>query len=451
MSAQCDTASSVSDSTQEREARERKVALDKVLGVYSGHGKLEVLPKVSVERLEDLAALYTPGVGYLVKEILERPRALGELTWRDNAVAVISDGTAVLGLGNAGPFAALPVMEGKAAMFKMLVGIDAVPLCVRTTGAEELVRTLKALEPSFGGFNLEDVASPICFDVMAQAERELDVPAIHDDQYGTATVVIAALMNAAKVLDRNVSGQRVVVCGDGAAGTATVKLLLASGISNLCVVGLDGILSRNHSYSSPHRRYLADNTNVSGISGGLPEAVREADVFIGLSVGGVLSGDMVRTMAPKPIVFALANPVPEIMPEEALAAGAAIVATGRFDYPNQCNNVLAFPGLLRGALDTKSRRISPEVCLAAARAIAADVPQELMAPSNILPTPMSPSLYPAVAEAVARACIEQRLAREEPEPGFVARKTYALRDAVARRQSNLSALTEGAAREALGQ
>ena len=418
--------------------RERTAALNIVRKVYIGQGKIEVLPKFRVRSMEDIAALYTPGVGYLVKEILNREEALGELTWRDNAVAVVSDGTAVLGLGRAGPRAALPVMEGKASMFKLLVGIDAIPLCLDVANADALVEVLRAAEPTFGAYNLEDVASPVCFEVMKKAEAQLGVPIIHDDQYGTATVVAAGLINAWKLLQRDARTERVVVCGDGAAGTATVDMLLGLGVKDICVVGLQGIITRKSKLDFPHRQWIATNTNPTNRRGTLADAMKGATTFIGVSVGGIVSADMVRTMDRQPVVFSMANPVPEIMPEESFAAGAAIVATGRFDYPNQCNNVLAFPGLMRGALDTKAKRVPREVCLAAAVTIAGDVADEDLRPDNILPTPMSPTLYPAVAEATAQRIVALGLARVTQPPGAVAERTKRLRAMVERRQEFLA-------------
>lgn len=416
-------------------ARDRAAALGLMRRI--GAGKLEVLPRFTVSSLEEIAALYTPGVGYLVKEIAARPETLGELTGRDNTIAVVSDGTAVLGLGNVGPYAALPVMEGKAAMFKLLVGIDAVPLCVSTQGTDELVALLQAVQPNFGGFNLEDVAAPICFDVMEKSTGRLTVPIIHDDQYGTATVVAAGFINAWKVLGRDPSRERVVVCGDGAAGTATVDLLLGLGVQDITVVGLPGIIGRHHIYPDHHRNRLAENTNRAGLRGGLAEAMQGASAFVGLSVGGIVSGEMVKSMAPHPIVFAMANPVPEIMPEVAREAGAAVIATGRFDYPNQCNNVLAFPGLMRGALDTKALRVPREACLDAAVAIAQDVPESMLNARNILPTPLSDSLYPATADATAQSLIRLGLAQRRYAPGEVAERTRRLRMAVMARQASL--------------
>ncbi len=408
---------------------------------YVGRGKLEVLPKVVARDLEDIALLYTPGVGYAVKEILAREAALGELTGRDNTIAVVTDGSAVLGLGRAGPRAALPVMEGKASMFKLLVGIDAVPLCLDVRSPEQLLEFLEAAEPSFGGYNLEDIAAPHCFDIMEQAPARLTVPVIHDDQYGTATVVIAALMNAFKLLGREATRQRVVVCGDGAAGTATVRLLKAFRVGDVLCVGLDGIIHRDGRYADPHRRWLAQETNCDGRRGGLMQAMEGADVFVGLSVANLVTPDMVARMRARPIVLSLANPVPEIMPEDSLAGGAAIVGSGRFDYPNQCNNVLAFPGLMRGALDCGALRVDQDACLAAARAIADDVPESELRPDNILPTPLSSTLYPAVSEAVAQDLVARNLARRHPPPGAVAAHTVELRALVAERQAFVAART----------
>ncbi len=313
------------------------------------------------------------------------------------------------------------------------------PLCLDVADADALVDILAAAEPTFGGYNLEDVASPVCFDVMRKAESRLGVPIIHDDQYGTATVVAAGLMNAWKLLGRDAANQRVVICGDGAAGTATVDMLLGLGVIDIRVVGLGGIISRGVAFDTPHRTWIAERTNPTNCLGDLAAAMRGANAFVGLSVGGIVTGEMIATMAPQPVVFAMANPVPEIMPEDSLAAGAAIVASGRFDYPNQCNNVLAFPGLMRGALDTRAQRIPREVCLAAARAIAADVADVDLRPERILPTPMSATLYPAVAEATARAVVAMGLARIEPPPGAVAERTRILRATVAARQAFLDA------------
>ncbi|MGA2842226.1 MAG: malic enzyme-like NAD(P)-binding protein [Steroidobacteraceae bacterium] len=421
---------------------DREAALAACSQAYYGHGKLEVLPKFNVASLDDIATLYTPGVAYSVQEIIARPDALHELSTKDNMIGVVTDGTAVLGLGRAGPRAAVPVMEGKAAMFKLLAGIDAVPLCIAVEKSLDLVDILVALEPSFGGYNIEDVASPSCFELMSALETRLAVPAIHDDQYGTATVIAAALINACKVTNREPREQRVVINGAGAAGTATFDLLCGMGIGEIIVNDRAGILCAGKVAAPAHHVSIAAVSNRERRLGGIGDAVRGADVFIGVSVAEQLSGDMVRTMQPNPIIFALANPIPEIMPEEAMAAGAAIVATGRFDYPNQCNNVLAFPALMRAAIDTRARRLDREVYLAAARAIAAEISDVALGPSSILPSPLSPTLYPNVAEATARVIVERGLARRDPGRGSVADNTHLLRQLVAERQSVLQRRAE---------
>lgn len=416
--------------------REAAIAVNR--DSYYGHGKLEILPKVTVSSIEDIATLYTPGVGHAVRDIAADAEALHELTSKDNTVAVVTDGTAVLGYGAVGPRAGAPVMEGKAIMFKMLAGIDSIALCVDARDGDHLVDIMCALEPSFGGYNLEDVSAPTCFHVMKELERRLPIPVLHDDQYGTATVITAALTNAFKVTGREPADQRVVVNGAGAAGTATIDLLRTMGIGDIIVNDVDGILRRGVAYRHAHWEELAKQTNAEARQGALAEAMRGADVFIGVSKADLVSGDMVASMAPHPIVFTLANPVPEVMPEISLAAGAAVIATGRYDYPNQCNNVIGFPGLLRGALDTRAKRISPEACLAAAKAIAADVPDADLRPDRIVPTPLSATLYPAVAEATARAIVAQGDARFDPGAGWSAENTRRLRGLVAERQAELS-------------
>lgn len=415
----------------------REAALAACRNAYYGHGKLEVLPKFNVTSLDDIATLYTPGVAFSVQEIIARPEALHELSCKDNTIGVVTDGTAVLGLGAAGPRAAVPVMEGKAAMFKLLAGIDAVPLCVAVSDSLGLVDILTALEPGFGGFNIEDVAAPHCFELMSALETQLTVPAIHDDQYGTATVIAAAFINACKATDRDPREQRVVINGAGAAGTATFNLLSSMGIGDIIVNDRAGILCAGGPSGPAHHAAIAESSNRERRKGGIADAVRGADVFIGVSVANQLTGEMIRSMQPDPIIFALANPIPEIMPEQASAAGAAVVATGRFDYPNQCNNVLAFPALMRAAIDTRARRLDREVYLAAARSIAAEQPDAALTPGSILPSPLSPTLYPTVAEATARAIVAHGLARHDPGLGNVAENTRRLRQLVARRQGVL--------------
>ncbi len=408
--------------------------------VYYGHGKIEILPKVVVKSVHDIAIAFTPGVGHAVRAIAEDPELLHEQTAKDNLIALVTDGTAVLGFGDVGPRAGMPVMEGKSVMFKLLAGIDCMPLCLDVRCGDELVAIIKALEPTFGGFNLEDVAAPRCFEVMDRLTGALPVPIMHDDQYGTATAITAALINALKVLNRKPENQRVVICGCGAAGTATVDMLLLLGVKNIVVVDRDGILSRDSKQKHAHWRRVAEKTNESCLRGGLAEAMVGADLFIGLSVGGIVSADMVRSMNADPIVFSLANPDPEIMPDASLTAGAALAASGRFDFPNHCNNVLAFPSLLRGALDTRAKTISPGMCLAAARAIANDLPENALSVSRISPSPMSDTLYPNVAEATARAAIDEGLARKVPEAGAVAANTRRLRGLAHERQACLAEL-----------
>ena len=401
-------------------------------------GKLSVESSKPCATQADLSLAYTPGVAEPVREINRDPENAYKSTNKGNLVAVITDGTAVLGLGNMGALASKPVMEGKASMFKLLVGIDAVPICVATKNSDELLGVLRQLEPTFGGFNLEDVASPHCFSVMQRAVKELQVPIIHDDQYGTATVVVAGLKNALKLLGREAKQKTVVVCGDGAAGTATTRLLLASGFGDIRVVGLGGVLTDQINYENEHQNMLAKITNRSHCSGGLKEAMRGADIFVGLSRGGIVGIDHIKSMNKDPIIFSMANPIPEIMPEEARAGGAAIIATGRFDYPNQCNNVLAFPGLMRGALDTSAIEVTEAVCLHAAEAIASDLPDTQLALDNILPTTLSDTLYSNVSEAVARAVIDLGLARKFPAKGEVFDRTNQYRRAVQWRIKQLS-------------
>lgn len=355
----------------------------------------------------------------------------------------MTDGTAVLGYGNVGPRAGMPVMEGKAIMFKMLAGVDCMPLCLDARDGSHLVDIIAALEPTFGGFNLEDVAAPVCFDVMRQLDGTLPVPILHDDQFGTTTVVTAAFINALNVTGRSATDLRVVVNGVGVAGSATIAMLEALGIGDIVAVDRAGILHPAENLPHAHWREIAARTNRSGLRGGLHEAMRGADVFIGLSVRDLVDPAMVRTMAPGPIVFALANPDPEILPDAAAAAGAAVVASGRFDFPNHCNNVLAFPALMRGALDTRAQRITLGMCLAASRAIAGAVPTADLAPGHILPSPLEDDLYPVIAEAVAQAAVAEGQARRATAPGAVAAKTRRLRALVATRQRELDLLYAG--------
>lgn len=412
-------------------------ALAYARNVYAGYGKFEILPKVEIRDFADVAAAYTPGVGHVVRELVRNPDAIHEQTNKNNLVAVISNGTAVLGLGSVGPHAGLPVMEGKAIMFRMLAGIDCMPLCVNADDPDQFVDLILALAPTFGAFNIEDVAAPGCFHVVDRLRNELSLPVLHDDQYGTATVIVAGLLNALQLTGRRAPDQRVVVAGCGAAGTACIRLLRELGIQDIVVVERDGILERNRVYERVHWTDVASCTNPDGLRGNLEVAMHGRDVFIGLSSGGTVTPSMVQTMADSPIVFSLANPDPEILPSVAREAGAGVTASGRFDYPNHCNNVLAFPALFRAALDTRASDISIGMCMAAARAIAAGVPDDQLGHECILPSLFDPNLFPDVAEAVARQAVAEGIARVVPEPGAVAAHTHDLRSQFILRQASL--------------
>jgi malate dehydrogenase (oxaloacetate-decarboxylating) len=376
----------------------------------------------------------------VVSHLVAHPEALGDQTVKDNLIALVTDGTAVLGFGNVGAHAGMPVMEGKATMFKLLAGIDCMPLCLSARGPAHLIDIIGALEPSFGGFNIEDVAAPGCFDLMRGLEASLGVPSLHDDQFGTATVITAALINSLTVLGRAAGDVRVVVNGIGAAGTATIQMLEALGVGDIVAVDRSGILRDGDRLAHAHWREIAARTNRDRLSGGLAEAMAGADVFIGVSIAGQVSQAMVRMMNRHPIVFGLANPEPEILPSEALAAGAAIVASGRFDYPNHCNNVLAFPGLMRGALDCKAERVSLGMCLAASRAIAGTVPAHNLSRDCILPSPLDLDLHASVAEAVAMTAVSEGVARVPVVPGATGSKTRHLRRLVEMRQRDLASI-----------
>jgi malate dehydrogenase (oxaloacetate-decarboxylating) len=397
-----------------------EAAVSAVRDVASGHGKLEVVSKVHVGSLRDIATLYTPGVGVLVQRIMADPAEAETLSNRGNTIAVVTDGTAVLGFGRTGPLPAVPVMEGKAIMFKLLAGLDAVPLCLDVKDPEKLADHIAALEPSFAGFNLEDVAAPHCFATMDALTERLSVPVFHDDQYGTATVIVAGMMNAVRLLGKKKEELRIVVNGAGAAGTAATLLLRAWGAGEIVVCDRHGILASSARQPFPHMDELATLTNRDRMTGNLSDALKGADAFVGLSTGRLLTSAHIQSMAKDAIVFACANPEPEIMPSAAIAAGAAISGSGRFDEPNQCNNVLAFPGIMRGAVDTGAKKISKTMCLAASRAIAARVPEPELRFDNILPSPLDSELCPAVAEAVAQQAIKENFARKHRAPGEIA-------------------------------
>ncbi|TBL30171.1 NADP-dependent malic enzyme [Verrucosispora sp. SN26_14.1] len=382
---------------------------DPVFQLHRG-GKMAVLSTVPLTSREDLSLAYTPGVARVCEAIAADPSLTYEYTWASNTVAVVTDGSAVLGLGNIGPRAALPVMEGKAVLFKQFGGVDAVPICLDTQDVDEIVATVKALAPSFGGINLEDISAPRCFEVERRLDEALDIPVFHDDQHGTAIVVLAALRNAATLLDRKLGDLRVAVSGAGAAGVAVTKMLVAGGVDPQRVVVCDsrGIVSRQRDGLTGTKAELAELTNADGRQGDITEALRDADVLIGVS-GGQIPEAAVAGMASGGIVFALANPTPEVHPDVA-ARHVAVVATGRSDYPNQINNVLAFPGVFRGALQARATRVTESMKVAAADAIAAVV-AETLTPDAIVPSPLDPRVAPAVAEAVAEAARRDGVAR----------------------------------------
>jgi malate dehydrogenase (oxaloacetate-decarboxylating) len=367
-------------------------------------GKIETKPKAPLKDASDLALAYTPGVAKVCERIAKEPRETQALTNRSNTVAIVSDGSAVLGLGNIGPEAALPVMEGKAMIFKSQADIDAVPLCVDAQNTEEIIRFCKQIAPSFGGINLEDIAAPRCFDILERLENELPIPVFHDDQDGTAIVTLAALLNASKLRGNAVEKLRIVVNGAGAAGIAITRLLRAYGVKDVVLVDSKGIVSSERIDLNPHKKRIAEHSNPRALSGNIIAALKEADVFIGVSKCCILSGEMVREMADKPIIFALANPEPEIMPDEAKAAGAFIVGTGRSDFPNQINNALVFPGIFRGLLDAHTfprkcvmSKHMTEVKIAAARAIAGVIEPSV---ERILPDVLDPNVVPAIRGAI---------------------------------------------------
>ena len=374
-------------------------------------GKIRVTTPCVLENRDDLSVAYTPGVAAPCLEIQKGVEKSYEYTRRGNLVAVVTDGTAVLGLGDIGPEAGMPVMEGKCALFQAFAGIDAFPLCVRSKDVDEIVHTVEMIAGSFGGVNLEDIAAPRCFEVEAKLKERLDIPVFHDDQHGTAVITVAAMLNALKLVGKKIEEVSAVVNGAGAAGTACTKLLMALGLKHVVVCDRNGALVPGLAGMTESQAQLAEETNPERKSGSLGEVIRGADVFLGFSAPGVLTGDMVKTMAPDPVIFACANPTPEIFPEEALAAGARVVGTGRSDYPNQINNVLAFPGIFRGALDVRAREINDAMKVAAAQALADLIPQEELSEKNIIPSAFDKRVVPAVAQAVAHAARETGVAR----------------------------------------
>ena len=378
---------------------------------YQWKGKLEVTPRAAVDSAEALSLAYTPGVAAPCLEIQKDPELSFAYTRRGNLVAVVTDGTAVLGLGDIGPEAGMPVMEGKCALFQAFAGVDAFPICVRSKDVDEIVRTVELIAGSFGGINLEDIAAPRCFEIEQKLKERLDIPVFHDDQHGTAVVTVAAMINALKLVGKEIGEVSAVVNGAGAAGSACTRLLMALGLRNVVVCDRQGALCPGESWMTPAQAELAEATNPQRKTGPLREVIRGADVFMGFSAPGCVTEEMVASMAKDAIVFACANPTPEIFPEEALEAGARVVGSGRSDRMNQINNVLAFPGIFRGALDVRAREINDQMKVAAARALAGLIPESELREDNIIPSAFDKRVAPAIAAAVAQAARSTGVAR----------------------------------------
>ncbi|WNR46123.1 NAD-dependent malic enzyme [Paenibacillus roseipurpureus] len=376
-------------------------------------GKISVIPKTPIQNRDDLSRVYTPDVARVSMAIYEDPNKAFSLTIKRNMVAVISDGSAVLGLGNIGPRAAMPVMEGKAMLFKQLGDVDAFPICLETQDTEEIITTIKHISTAFGGINLEDISSPRCFEIEERLRKELDIPVFHDDQHGTAVVVYAGLINALKLAKKSIHDVRVVVAGIGAAGIAVSKILLAAGVKDLVGVDVEGILIRTQTYANPMKQWYAEHTNPFLREGSLQDALMGADVFVGVSAGGILKREHVQSMAEDPIIFAMANPTPEIIPD-LIEDIVAVVATGRSDYPNQINNVLCFPGMFRGALDCRASDINEEMKLAAAEAIASIVTADELSKQYIIPSVFNDQVVKRVRDRVVQAAIATGIARRIP-------------------------------------
>ncbi len=376
-------------------------------------GKIEIKSKIPIKNRDDLSRVYTPHVARVCTAIQEEPSKAYSLTIKRNTVAVVSDGTAVLGLGDIGPSAAMPVMEGKAMLFKQLANVDAFPICLDTKDTEEIIRIVKAISPAFGGINLEDISSPRCFEIEERLRKELDIPVFHDDQHGTAVVLLAGLLNAVKIVGKKLEDLKVIFTGIGAAGIACTKILLAAGVRNIIGVDRMGAINRDDSYDNPHWTMYANITNPHNIRGYLSDVIEGADVFIGVSASGILKVEDVKKMGKDPIVFAMANPVPEIDPDLA-APHVRVMATGRSDFPNQINNVLCFPGIFRGALDCRATEINESMKLAAAEAIASAVGDEELSETYIIPSVFNNKVVEKVREAVFKAAVQTGVARRDP-------------------------------------
>ncbi|MCD8159512.1 MAG: NADP-dependent malic enzyme [Clostridiales bacterium] len=386
----------------------KKIAMEKHT---EWKGKIEIKLRCPLETTDDLSIAYTPGVAEPCLAIKQNPELSYTLTRRHNTVAVITDGTAVLGLGNIGPVAGMPVMEGKCVLFKEFGGVDAIPLCVSTLTPDEVVKAIAMFSGSFGGINLEDIGAPRCFEIEEKLKKVVDIPIFHDDQHGTAVVVLSGIRNALKLTGRKPEDCKVAMLGAGAAGTAIAKFLLRAGFKDITLCDIHGVINKENNYRDPYLQQLAEMTNPRGIKGKLTDSIKGADIFIGVSAPGLLTEEMIKTMNPDPIIFAMANPVPEVMPDVALKAGAKVVATGRSDYPNQINNVLAFPGIFRGALDVRASDINEEMKLAAADAISSLVSEEDLKKGIIIPSPFNKSISKNITKAVADAAVKSGVAR----------------------------------------